>query len=109
MDTEDTLRLAAHLTAHGPTVTVNGAESRLRVTSSLNDMLSEKTVATGDRYGTSFDYEIGGRGHERACAERFAQLLAVGTATRAAPARPRTAQQQPQRSTRSEAGEHVER
>ncbi|MEU0389991.1 hypothetical protein [Streptomyces chartreusis] len=33
------------------------------------------------RYVTSFDYEIGERGRETECAERIAQLLALGPAS----------------------------
>ncbi|MER5257414.1 MULTISPECIES: hypothetical protein [unclassified Streptomyces] len=85
MDTEALLRLATHLEGRGLRVTVNEAERRLHVTNPLNDMLTEEIVATGDRYVTSFGYEIGEHGHERACAERLAQLLAVGPATDTAP------------------------
>ncbi|MGW6271148.1 hypothetical protein [Streptomyces sp. NPDC055060] len=69
MDTEDLLRLAAHLEDHGLCATTNGAGNRPHVMNPRIDMRTAGTVATGDCHVTTFDYEIGKDGCERACAE----------------------------------------
>lgn len=72
-------RLVGNLEAHGLKVVVDETEGRLLVSNPLNGMLTEEITAVADRYLTSFDYEIGERGQETACAERIARILAVAT------------------------------
>lgn len=79
MDT-DLQRLAAHLEKHSLHVAACDPELRLHVSNPLNSRLGEEIRLVGGRYITSFDYEIGESGEERACAERIARLLAVGAA-----------------------------
>ncbi|MFJ5157007.1 hypothetical protein ACIQCF_36840 [Streptomyces sp. NPDC088353] len=79
MDTNDLQNLARHLKEHGLQVCIDAAGMRLTVTNPLNSRLSETIVAAGDRWVTSFDYEIGEHGGEAACAERIARVLAVSS------------------------------
>ncbi|MFF5984996.1 hypothetical protein ACFY78_39815 [Streptomyces olindensis] len=78
MDTDDLRLLAGYLEKRGLQVVVNEPDMRLLATNPLNSRLSEEITATGDRYVTSFDYEIGEHGRETECAERIAQMLALG-------------------------------
>jgi hypothetical protein len=81
VDTNDLQVLAGYLEKRGLQVVVNEPGMRLLATNLLNSRLSEEITSTGDRYVTSFDYEIGERGRETECAERIAQMLALGPAS----------------------------
>jgi hypothetical protein len=81
VDTNDLQSLADHVKKRGLQVLVNEPEMRLLATNPLNSRLSEEITAAGDRYVTSFDYEIGERGREPECAERIARILALGPAS----------------------------
>lgn len=78
MNGNDLRTLAGHLEQHGLLVTVDDDAAQLHVVNPLNSRLSETIAASGDRWLTSFDYEIGEHGNEEACAERIARILAVG-------------------------------
>ncbi|MGW4042919.1 hypothetical protein [Streptomyces sp. NPDC004721] len=79
MDTNDLQNLARHLETHGLRVTIDAPGMRLTVTNPLNSRLTEDIAASGGGWVTSFDYEIGERGGEAACAERIARVLAVSS------------------------------
>ncbi|MFF4501629.1 hypothetical protein [Streptomyces sp. NPDC001401] len=85
MDRNDLQRLAGDLEEYGLRVTVDGSALRLKVTNPLNSRLTEEILTKGEQYVTGFDYAIGEYGHEQACAERIARMLAVGTSAMAAP------------------------
>ncbi|MFB7736398.1 hypothetical protein ACFC08_18825 [Streptomyces sp. NPDC056112] len=87
MDTNDLQNLARHLENHGLQAGIDAAGMRLTVTNPLNSRLTEDIAASGGRWVTSFDYEIGEHGGEGACAERIARVLAVSST----PARERAA------------------
>lgn len=76
MDTDNLHQLRGHLEEHGLRVAVTHAD-RLHVTDPLNEHLTEDSLVGGDCHLTSFNYEIGERGHERDCAVRIAKVLAV--------------------------------
>ncbi|MFG2270683.1 hypothetical protein ACGFNY_13070 [Streptomyces chartreusis] len=88
MDSNDLQRLAADLDKYGLQVTVDDSVMRLNATNPLNSRLTEEILTKGDQYVTGFDYAIGEHGHEQACAERIARMLAVGTPATAAPTEP---------------------
>ncbi|MFH9265984.1 hypothetical protein ACH4KN_17260 [Streptomyces sp. NPDC017546] len=77
MKATDLQRLAGHLRDHGLRVVALEPELRLHATNPLHSLLTEEIVAEEGRYVTSFFHEIGERGHEKACADRIARLLAV--------------------------------
>ncbi|WP_406117514.1 hypothetical protein [Streptomyces anulatus] len=77
MNSTDLQRLAGHLRNHGLQVVALEPELRLHATHPLHSLLTEEIVAEEGRYVTSFLYEIGERGHEKACADRIARLLAA--------------------------------
>ncbi|MFI8832557.1 hypothetical protein ACIGPN_16150 [Streptomyces afghaniensis] len=77
MNTNDVQRLIRYLGEHGLRVTADENDLRLHVANPLNSRLSEEILVVGDRYVTSFAYEIGERGREQECAERIARVLAV--------------------------------
>ncbi|MFI7239589.1 hypothetical protein [Streptomyces cyaneofuscatus] len=83
MNVTDLQRLAGHLRNHGLQVVALEPELRLHATNPLHSLLTEEIVAEGGRYVTSFSYEIGERGREKACADRIAHLLAVRRPTTA--------------------------
>ncbi|WP_328313054.1 hypothetical protein OG432_24245 [Streptomyces sp. NBC_00442] len=80
MDT-DLQKLAGHLQDRGLTVDLTDSETTLQAANPLHEMLTENIATEGDRYVTSFGYEIGERGHEAGCAERIAHLLLVPVQT----------------------------
>lgn len=77
MDTDDLHQLGKHLEERGLHVAACEPELRLHVSNPLNARLAEEIRLAGGRYVTSFDYEIGDQGDERACAERIGNILAV--------------------------------
>ncbi|WP_425838935.1 hypothetical protein [Streptomyces fractus] len=82
MDT-DLQNLVDELKARGLTIAVCAPENRLQVTNPISSLLSEEVVLRRGHYVTGFDYEIGDRGNETACADRIAYLL--GATVEAAP------------------------
>ncbi|WP_328631944.1 hypothetical protein [Streptomyces sp. NBC_00356] len=78
MDT-DLQNLVDHLEKHHLTVATCDPERRLQVTNPISTLLSEEIVLKRGRYYTGFDYEIGERGKEEACADRIAYLLGATT------------------------------
>lgn len=85
MDIDDLHRLGKHLETRGLRVAACDPELRLYVSNPLNSQLSEEILLSDGRYITSFDYEVGESGAERACAERIARILAVGGTPRPEP------------------------
>jgi hypothetical protein len=79
VDIDDLHRLGKNLENRGLRVAACDPELRLHVSNPLNSRLGEEILLTGGRYITSFDYEVGERGDEDACAERIARILAVGS------------------------------
>lgn len=88
MDSNDLQRLDGDLEKYGLQVTVDDSVMRLNATNPLNSRLTEEILTKGDQCVTRFDYAIGEHGHEQACAERIARMLAVGTPATAAPTEP---------------------
>ncbi|WP_428956262.1 hypothetical protein [Streptomyces sp. cg35] len=83
MDT-DLQNLVEQLEKHGLTVAPCDPEKRLQVTNPISSLLAEEIVLKRGRYYTGFDYEIGDRGREEACAQRIAYLLGAATTSRRA-------------------------
>ncbi|MGA4841782.1 hypothetical protein [Streptomyces sp. G45] len=79
MDTNDLKQLTSHLENLGLLIDVGEPAMRVAVTNPLNSRLSEEILVVGDRYVTSFDYEVGVRGAERECADRISRILAVNS------------------------------
>ncbi|MGW7096938.1 hypothetical protein [Streptomyces sp. NPDC054874] len=79
MNATDLLRLVGHLRNHALRVVALEPELRLHAAHSRRGLLTEEIVAEGGRYVTSFFYEIGERGREKACADRIVRLLAVSS------------------------------
>ncbi|MGW2228256.1 hypothetical protein [Streptomyces formicae] len=78
MDTDDLHRLGTYLEKRGLRVAARDPELKLTVANPLHPQLAEEILLADGRYLTSFDYEIGERGDEQACADRIAHVLAVG-------------------------------
>lgn len=74
MDT-DLQNLVDQLKQYGLTIATCDPERRLQVTNPISSLLSEEILLKRGRYYTGFDYEIGERGKEAACAGRIAYLL----------------------------------
>lgn len=83
MNVTDLQRLAGHLRNHALQVVPLEPETRLHATNPLRSLLTEESVAEGGRYVTSFSYEIGEPGRERACADRFSHRFAARRSTMA--------------------------
>ncbi|MFI7285243.1 hypothetical protein ACIBRY_00995 [Streptomyces anulatus] len=77
MNATDLQRLVRHLRDHGLRVVALEPELRLHATNPQHGLLTEEIVAERGCYVTSFFYEIGERGREKACADRIARLLSV--------------------------------
>ncbi|MEU5900514.1 hypothetical protein [Streptomyces venezuelae] len=85
MDTDDLHRLGAYLEGRGLRVAARDPELILAVANPLHPQLAEEIRLTDGRYITGFDYEVGERGDEQACADRIAHILAAGDTPRTEP------------------------
>ena len=75
MNTNGLRKIAGHLRDYALTVTETDTEHRLHATNPLYG--AEEILPHHGRCVTSYDDEVGERGHEEDCATRIAHLLAI--------------------------------
>ena len=84
MDNDDLTNLADQLERRGLTIARCDPEQRIHVSNPLSSHLAEEITLRGNGYYPGFDYEVGERGDETACAARIAYMLGAPSSKEAA-------------------------